>query len=89
MTEPLTLSQAAEDSCVDHSQQNSVVVDGNTVSVHRRCSQLSSFRQSGLKPEKLGLFPEASEDTTEVPVPGFEPSPEEVWGSQDHILEVL
>lgn len=48
-----------------------------------------SFRQSGLKPETLELFPEASDDTTEVPVPGFEPSPEEVWGSQDHILEVL
>lgn len=39
--------------------------------------------------EKLGMFPEASHDTPGILIPGFEPSPEEVWGSQDHILEVL
>lgn len=47
------------------------------------------LRQNGLKLEKLGMFPEASNDTTGILIAGFEPLPEEVWSSQDHILEVL
>lgn len=47
------------------------------------------LRQSGLKPQNLGKFPEVSDDAAGVPIPGSEPAPEEVRRPQDHVLEVL